>query len=229
MRKVTFEYSYLRNIPESIRERSSFMTLEKGETLFKEGDKADYVWITLSGRCGILNEKTGGESDRFVWILPGEIMGEIEVLGDDETFAFSAVSYENKTEVLRIEKKVFLEWIGMDNSACMDLAKTLARKLLATSVSLCERSNDDSMTLVCDFIINIVKKEVHRSAPVMMRYTRSEIASGCGLSERTINRCINRLKKLNFVSIINGKIAISMAQYEAICQANEEGLWILNQ
>jgi CRP-like cAMP-binding protein len=217
MNKGSFEQLYIQDIPEYIRVNSEIVGMRKGDTLFRAGDAADAVWIPLSGLIGINNETMAGETERVVWVLPGEIVGEMEVLVGHETFLFSARSYEDNTSVRKIPKDVFLKWINDDSAACLNIAKTLARKLFESAYSICERSSD-SFSVICGFITSMAQKEINKSTIVVLRYTRSEIASACRISERTVNRCVKKLKEMNFISVIRGKVAISERQYSAMCQ-----------
>ena len=63
--------------------------------------------------------------------------------------------------------------------------------------------------------------KIKKKPTVVLRYTRNEIAESCGISERSVNRCIKELKEQNYISVIKGKIIVNEAQYIALQEMND--------
>ncbi|GHU61082.1 Crp/Fnr family transcriptional regulator [Clostridia bacterium] len=225
MRKLGPECSFINVIPDYIMERCETITLNRREILFLEGGIADFVYLVLSGRIGIHNAIDNGDTERVVWVFPGELVGEMEVLVGIETYSFSGYVYEDHTEVIKIAKEIFMGWLHTDNQTCVAVAQVLAKKMFSTSGSFCERTSTDGMGLVCDFILEIAKNGVKLSESYLLKYSRLEIAECCGISVRTVNRCVKKLNEQNLVTIVKGKIALTIRQYDDISKMIKEEEW----
>ena len=128
------EYTFIGKVPDDIQRISRLVKYQNGDLIFRKGEKADYVYYILTGRVGIYNEMSNGKTVRVVWSLPGEIVGEMEVMVNETIIEFSAYAYEDDTNVLKIEKDVFLKWLRTDRKLCLEVAYTLAKKLYISAV-----------------------------------------------------------------------------------------------
>ncbi len=52
-----------------------------GEVLFGQGEEGDRVYVVESGSVGVQLERTGGEVESLATIGPGEVLGEMSLLG----------------------------------------------------------------------------------------------------------------------------------------------------
>ena len=215
------EYTFIGKVPDDIQRISRLVKYQNGDVIFRKGETADYVYYILTGRVGIYNEMSNGKAERVVWSLPGEIVGEMEVMVNETIIEFSAYAYEDDTNVLKIEKDVFLKWLKTDRKLCLEVAYTLAKKLYISANTFVERSTNAASKLTRKFILDIVGGKIKKKPTVVLRYTRNEIAESCGISERSVNRCIKELKGQNYISVIKGKIMVNEAQYRALKEMND--------
>ncbi len=210
------EYIFIEKVPEDIKQISRILKHQKGDLIFRKGEMANYVYYILTGRVGIYNELSSGRVERVVWLLPGEVLGEMEVMVNERIIEFSAYAYEDDTDVLKIEKDIFLQWLKSDKNMCLNVAYTLAKKLYISANTFVERSTNEASKLTRKFIVDFARSQIKKQPNAILRYTRNEIAESCGISERSVNRCIKELKEQSYISIIKGKIMISTAQYNAL-------------
>ncbi|MBX3723461.1 MAG: cyclic nucleotide-binding domain-containing protein [Turneriella sp.] len=102
--------------------------------IFRKGDPADFVYLVLKGR--VVLEKDSGESEESLGeIFPGQIFGELAVIGN-ETRICSARAAE-PTEVVRFRRSEISELIGHD-AGVLDLffqAMATRIKLLADKLN----------------------------------------------------------------------------------------------
>ncbi len=214
MERLPRNLPIIENMPLEILERCVLITYNKGDIIFSKGDEAQYVYHVCGGRIGVFNEMSDGRAERVVWVMPYESIGEMEVLAGENHIVFSAKVYEDGTLLLRIMKEDYLDMLKKDRKYCFEAACTVAKKLYIASDTFCHRNTESALVRINRFLLDICRKLIEREGLVVLRNSRSEIADNCGLSERTVNRCIKKLKEQNLLSICKGKIMISKEQYE---------------
>ena len=60
----------------------NFIEINKGEILFKEGDKGDYVCFVADGTLEVVKQSVTGESVVITELSRGRSIGEMSVIGD---------------------------------------------------------------------------------------------------------------------------------------------------
>jgi hypothetical protein len=80
--------------------------LPKGKDIFREGEKARYVYFLLDGRISIWYRR-GDEEEQVKVLEPGEMFGEEAILGTEPRIASAFL--EEDSRVLRISHPVLLE------------------------------------------------------------------------------------------------------------------------
>lgn len=82
--------------------------LEEGQTVFKEGDPADFFYILIKGRIKL----TLGQKSREVYVAyqPGEIIGWSSLIGR-ETLSATAHCLE-ATTLSKVDRSKFLDILG---------------------------------------------------------------------------------------------------------------------
>jgi predicted acylesterase/phospholipase RssA/CRP-like cAMP-binding protein len=90
---------------EDIVERADWFEVQRGETLFSQGDVGDSFYILLSGRLGIAVVGEGGERKLVSEVMAGEILGEMALLTEESR---SATVYAiRNSNLFRLSKSEF--------------------------------------------------------------------------------------------------------------------------
>ena len=79
---------------------------EKGEYLFRQGEKTEYVTLLLEGRVHIQNDDYWGNRSIISIINPGEIFGEAFALQPNAVSTNDAMAVEDSTVVFLYVKKM---------------------------------------------------------------------------------------------------------------------------
>ena len=202
------------------KDRFPEIVYDKGDVIFRRGDESKYVYRVLSGRIGIYNDRADGNTERIVWALPGESIGEMEVLAGVKEVVFEAEAYEDGTRVQRIEKNDYLEMLRQDNDFCFEAVCVVAKKLYTASDNYCQRTTKTAYERIRGFLADMSVKYEGDGVKVLP-FTRGDIADNCGTSERTVNRCIKKLRDAGMLSIVKGKVAISGEQRDSLMKINK--------
>lgn len=110
-------------LADRILAKSSFRrTFLAGETIFREGDPADALFIVASGKIEIVRDGAGGEQ-RLAEVGPEDIFGEVGLLGEQGTRAASARAVEDSVLVMVGENPIELLRDMGESHAAIALAK----------------------------------------------------------------------------------------------------------
>lgn len=201
------------SLPEAITQKDLVKHYKRGRRILKKGEPAKYVYYICSGKINVYNETADGNIGRVVCARPGETVGEMEILADEPITVFSASVHEDAT-VIRMQKQDFLNWMEGDPEFCMSIARVLAKKLSNAAYTFCEHATQSALSLVKDFIVDSVQGALEEAKKAKVKNSRVEIADDCGISERTVNRCVGKLKEQGLISVEKGKITVTQIQFE---------------
>ena len=73
--------------------------VEKGNAVFREGEKGTFMCLLVDGRIDVMKEGDGRELKKITTIRPGKTMGEMSVI-DDMPYSATAIAAEKVTLVL---------------------------------------------------------------------------------------------------------------------------------
>ena len=107
------------------------VALAAGETLFRQGDEADAVYLVTAGSLGVVQTSPGGASISLRSLGPGELVGELGVLTAGRRTA--SVVAEGPARLLRVGREG-LEALLATAPALADRVAELARARLRRSL-----------------------------------------------------------------------------------------------
>jgi EmrB/QacA subfamily drug resistance transporter len=129
---------FLRNVPvfsglsadmlEQIAELASDIRLRRGDWLFREGDRADGVYVVRVGHLEVIQD--GPESEAINTLTRGAVLGELALLSDSVRSA--SIRALRDSEVLKIEKAHFDSLLESAPGLALSLARVLSGQLQAS-------------------------------------------------------------------------------------------------
>jgi len=104
-------------------------TLKAGETLFREGDKGDEMYLIKRGKIGIAKEVEGGEKTLAI-LEDGAFFWEMAII-ENKSRSASAIAKEN-AELVIVNKEAFLNKVN-ENPFIKYVIITLIHRLRETN------------------------------------------------------------------------------------------------
>jgi CRP-like cAMP-binding protein len=108
-----------------IKARATERNYRKGDLIFSEGDRADYVYFIKSGRVSIFIQKFTAEEE-ICQLGPGEHFGEMAVFFKDRRTA--SVSALTDATLLCVDKNAFLQLLKADRAIAHKVNRILAKR-----------------------------------------------------------------------------------------------------
>lgn len=220
-RQADFMNHFFRTAPDSVFHRALLKTYPRGHILIHSEDPCSNVYILLNGRLQAIEESVVDEPFCFVELDAIEIVGDFELFiqSDSRIITLSAL---DPALCLVIPSCDYISWITKDANALHLRIQMLVRQLVSQAKFEHHSLFLDSKMRILHLLYSECRKTTFQ-APLLLPYTRNEIASRLGCSLRTVNRNISSLVKEGLITLQRGKIQISSQQADKIKSLVDSG------
>lgn len=107
-------------------------TCQQGETIFRQGDVGLQAYVIIRGKVGIQVQDADDNPVLIATLQPGDLFGEIALL-DGDTRSASAVTLDEGTELMVLQREDFLKEIRRKPDLAIEIFKLFARRLRSTN------------------------------------------------------------------------------------------------
>ncbi len=139
---LNFEHEILRQIEEEV----DWVTLNRGDFLFHQGDRAEGAYVLVSG---ILQVRIRDESDKE-WVVaeasPGEIIGEVALITEQDRIA--SILATRDCELFRLSRDVFTRIIEKYPQIMMNVCRSIFERLGRNTPGLVFRSRSPNIAVL---------------------------------------------------------------------------------
>ena len=207
--KVPELETYIRYMPDELRDRCTIRTYPPGTIIHQKDAELDYFGIVCEGYHRVINEFENGNVFMIERNDPIDFVGEVAILAGKSR---TSVTLETTTEctVLYFTRKDFEDWIAKDIHFLRLVSQKVAYKLYRSSYNRGNRLFYPPQHLLLAYILQYIE-ESHSS---IVKCTREEIHEETGISVKTLNRTIRKLKEEGLVGITKGKISMTEEQQQ---------------
>ena len=122
------------------------VVLRSGETLFRQGDAGDELFVVTHGSLEVLAEREPGTLSRLDVIGRGGVVGEMALLANEPRSA--TVRAIRDSDLVRIDKAAFDELLLGRPGIAIDLARSLVRRLRRATSGRASRQNPRTIAFV---------------------------------------------------------------------------------
>src|SRR4029079_2450362 len=125
--------------PEDVRTlvaRARLRVFERGQVVFQRGDKADGLYVVVSGEFRIVLEAARGKEYTLSVIGPGDVLGDLPLLDGMGRTATAIAS--KRVQSLFVSAADFDAWLTGNPQALRAIAVGLARRLRANMERVAE-------------------------------------------------------------------------------------------
>jgi len=175
------------------------VSLQPRQTLFTEGDSADYVYNITGGSVSIAKSMPDGRRQ-----IAG-FLGAGDFLGVNTKNAYS-VSAETLTEayLCRFPRTAFRRLL--DETPCLEhrLLAVAESEIAAAQEQILLLGRKTAMERIASFLLlqsARMKARGMADNPVLLPMTRAEVGDYLGLTIETVSRCFTKLRKLDVIGL----------------------------
>jgi CRP/FNR family cyclic AMP-dependent transcriptional regulator len=188
---------------------SRTVTLKTREELFHKGDSGAQVYVVIEGRLKALTTSDEGDDMVFNIVGPGEVLGEIALLGGTQRTA--TVTAIDPCELLIIDRRDFIAFLQNHPDVSIKLLDVLAKRIKQVS----ELVED---TLFLNLPLRFAKKLVslshaygtphERGLRLDLKLSQEEWGDLVGTSRESVNKQLRAWTEEGLISVDHGYIII---------------------
>ena len=205
--------TYFEYMPEELKTRYTIRKFPPGTIIHQKDYPLDYFGIVCSGDHRVINEFENGNVFMIEKNEAIDFIGEVAILAEKPT---TSVSIETLTEctVFMISRADFEMWISKDIHFLYLVAHKVAYKLYRSSYNRGARLFYPPTFLFLDYLLKYAARHhIEESKEIVLRKTREGIREELGMTVKTINRTIAKLKEDGLIDTRKGKVIMSLEQY----------------
>lgn len=212
--KVPQLYEYIKTMPDDIRKRCIVKVHPPGYIIHQKDAPLDYFGIVASGEHRVINEFENGNVFMIERNEPIDFIGEVTILAEKPK---TSVTIETTTEsiIIYMSRKDFENWISTDIHFLRLVSRKVAFKLYRSSYNRGAKLFYPPHFLLLDFLTRYANAHgIQKKGKIVVPLTRQELYEEIGVTVKTINRTIARLKEDGIIQMEKGKITMTLEQYK---------------
>lgn len=205
--KTYFEY-----MPPELHNRYTIRTYAPGTIIHQKDYPLNYFGIVCSGDHRVINEFENGNVFMIEKNEAIDFIGEVTILAGKEK---TSVTIETLTEcvVFLISRADFEMWISRDIHFLRLVSHKIAYKLYRSSYNRGAKLFYPPTFLFLDYLVKYaLSHDINHLGEITLKKTREGIREELGMTVKTINRTITKLKSDGLIGIRKGKVTLNLEQ-----------------
>jgi CRP/FNR family transcriptional regulator len=209
----------LRRIPifETLSERNlellggllSRREVDKGETLYREGQPCERFIIVVAGRFNVLKTSADGREKVVAEILPKHHFGLAEIITGHRSGA--TVEATEDSVVLTLLKEDFVRTLLENPRMSFQLMQTMAATIIDLSDQIQEVSFERVSVRLARLLMELADREGSEETDhvlIQHKYSHQELARRLGTSRETVTRMLKRFKEMGLISMAGRRLVV---------------------
>lgn len=175
----------------SLRKSMLLQELKKGQTLFKEGQTGDRLYLVKSGKVKLSHASGDGRESVFMVLGPGDMFGELSLF-DPGPRTSTAIAVTD-SEILGLGHSDLKPWLQDRPEVAQALLQALAHRLRRTSETMSDLVFADVPGRVAKALLELGEKfgsKTGTGLSVHHDLTQEELAQLVGASRETVNKAL---------------------------------------
>jgi CRP-like cAMP-binding protein len=176
---------------DALRASMNLVKLRKGQSLFKEGDDGDHLFVVSSGKVKLGTKSLDGRENLLMILGPGDMFGELSLFDSGPRTATATAVTDSKLLALGQDKVI--PWVKEHPEVSIQLLARLASRLRRTNEVVGDLVFSDVPGRVAKALIDLgVKFGDKRSEGLFVNHdlTQEELAQLVGASRETVNKAL---------------------------------------
>lgn len=213
--------TYFEFMPKELLERYTIRTFPPGYIIHQKDYPLNYFGIIVHGDHRVINEFENGNVFMIEKNEAVDFIGEVAIMAGMEK---TSVTIETLTECVAfmISREDFEMWIANDMHFLRLIAREIAFKLYRSSYNRGAKLFYPPTYLFMDYLLKSAEQgKILEKGSFKLSKTREEIREELGMTVKTINRTIAKLKEQQQINVSGGKVTLTLAQYQSALENNK--------
>ena len=193
---------------QAIAEGSTLKTLEKGEMLFREGERASGFYVMQTGRVSVFRLTPDGREQIICIFEPPESFAEV-VLATVETYPANAAALE-PSQVVVINKTHFRDLVCRKPELALHMLASMSLHLKFLVQSLQDIKGRQIEGRLADWLLKQSPAAAAGCpASINLKISKKTLAGQLGVTSETLSRTLSRFKREGLIRVSGPKIVIA--------------------
>lgn len=165
--------------------------LRKSQSLFKEGDDGDHLYIVTSGKIKLGTKSIDGRENLLMILGPGDMFGDLSLF--DSGPRTSTATAVTEARLLSLGQDKVIPWVKEHPQVSLHLLARLASRLRRTNEVVSDLVFSDVPGRVAKALIDLgIKFGEKKSEGLLVHHdlTQEELAQLVGASRETVNKAL---------------------------------------
>ena len=189
---------WLQTLPKAtaaaLRRAATEKTYALGETIFGPTRHPEEVCLLEEGLVRIFRRSPRGGELTIGYVRPGEVFGEVSVIGDRPRVSFAKATKPSK--VLRIPRETFFEVTRSSNAFLFQITKTMGQRLVrcqARAADLVFLTVPSRLARMLLRLATEFGRKTRQGHIVGLPFTQHELATLIGATRQTVSEVLREM------------------------------------
>lgn len=182
---------------------------DKGRYIYLPDEYADRMFFITEGRVKIGSYSEQGKEVTKAIIGPGEVFGELSMIGEDKRHDFAYAMEQTRTCIMTVED--LRDMMREHDALSLFLMRILGSRMMEMEKRLQSLIFKDSRTRIIDYLIELVDKKGQRVGYEMLVrkfLTHQEIANLTATSRQTVTTVLNELRNKDILTFDRKRLLV---------------------
>lgn len=209
----------LAQLPPQLLAASRLVRLSADQTVVMRNDAVEKVYYILEGELAVCNETSEGKFSVWLSMQAPTVISDLEILSETDFYAANVLTVTDCV-ALCCSVDDFRKLLHSDMDFMWKIATMVAKKNFLISHGRGNTAFRTSQEKAALFLLQYCAVHPPRpGAPTAVIKTRPAIASEVIVSQKTLDRSLNKLEEDGYIDIVKGKVHISVEQYKLLQEA----------
>jgi CRP/FNR family transcriptional regulator, cyclic AMP receptor protein len=187
-----------------------------GVTLFHQGDDAGPVVVLLTGRAKVASLSSAGREVIVAVRGPGDLLGELSAIDDDEPRAATVTTLE-PVDALLIPGSAFAAFLERRPRAALVILRMVAGRLRYADAQQADFATHDVVGRVAHRLVELAERfgtQGEGRIEIELPLSQEELAGWTGASREAVSKALQLLRSLRIVE--TGRRHVTVLDLEAL-------------
>jgi CRP/FNR family transcriptional regulator len=181
-----------------IAESAETLELQKGEMLFRAGEKDDTLYIINTGKIRIFRLSDSGKEQLVRILNPGEFTGELAIFQPEEVHENYAEALQ-KSSICLIKQKDLQEYLLEYPQISLKILSEITKRLKESEKQTAQVAIENVESRIIAFLFSCVEKNDANQTTITLPMSKKDLASYLGTTPETISRKFTILEKQGLI------------------------------
>ncbi len=194
---------------EALRRGCSVREYARGQTIFAPTAEPDAIYLLEHGLVRIFRVSPGGEQLTLYFVHPGQVFGELSVIGDKSRESFAQAT--RRSVVWRMDRDALLRMMRASPRAAFEITKQVAGKLKRIESRVADLVFRPLRVRLARTVLLLAEDFGEPEGPwvsIELPLTQAELGTLVGATRQSVSECFRELAAARILTRERGRLLV---------------------